>query len=250
MKTPSFRSPPIFQSFPELLAAESTRHGGLSSFPYQSLNVGLFTEDRPEDIRQNRGLLFSSLGISEDQVASSHQVHGDQILMAEKPGFYEGYDALITSRPGLFLSVTIADCTPILVYDPVHRAVAAIHAGWRGTASRIVQKTMQAMKEVFKTRAEDCYAYVGTCIDECSYEVGAEVAGHFETPFSRFDTEKQKYFLDLKDANAAQLRAEGMAEERIGISPYSTVLHNEDYFSHRKEKGETGRMLALVGVRE
>ena len=249
MKNPLYLRPPVFKDFPELLAAESTRHGGVSPRPYHSLNVGIFTDDDPENIRKNREILFHSLGISGEKVASSHQVHGDRILTAEKAGWYEGYDALITSRPGLYLSVTIADCTPILVYDPGHRAVAAIHAGWRGTADKIVQKTLLAMQQTFHTKGGDCIAYVGTCIDECSYEVGAEVAGHFETAFTRFDRERDKYFLDLKAANAAQLRAAGIPANRIGISAYSTVLDNRDYFSHRNEKGQTGRMLALIGLR-
>jgi len=168
--------------------------------------------------------------------------------VAENAGLYEGYDAMITNHPGLFLSVTIADCTPVLVYDPVHRAVATIHAGWRSTAALIAKKALRAMKESFHTRPQDCVAYVGTCIDECSYEVGEEVAKHFETAFVRQNGLPGKYCLDLKAANAAQLRSRGILESRIEISPYSTVLNNEDYFSHRKEKGQTGRMLALIGL--
>lgn len=245
---PFTRKPLIFHPFPQLLAVESTRHGGVSPPPYHSLNVGVFTEDSPENIRENRTLLFQSLGIYEDQVVHSHQIHGDQILLAQHPGLQEGYDALITNRPGLFLSVTVADCTPILVYDPVQNAVAAIHAGWRGAAARIVLKTLKAMEMQFQTRPEDCIAYVGTCIDECSYEVGKEVAVHFEEKFTRLGPEPGKFLLDLKSANAAQLLDAGVPASQIEVSVYSTVLHNADYFSYRKESGKTGRMLAIIGL--
>jgi YfiH family protein len=240
--------PAIFDKIQNTIAAESTRHGGVSPFPYHSLNAGYYTDDDPRNIRENRDRLFATLGISESQVASSHQVHGDQILLAEAPGCYEGYDALMTNCPGVFVAVTIADCTPILVCDPVNRAVAAIHAGWKGTAARIVEKTVEAMSHHFSTAPGDCLAYVGTCIDECSYEVGEEVGKQFDTPFARFDRASGKYCVDLKAANAAQLEGAGILRENIEISPFSTVLHNEDYFSHRKEKGVTGRMTAVIGL--
>jgi len=241
------RKPAIFQKIQGLIAAESTRHGGVSPFPYHSLNVGYYTDDDPRNIRENRDRLFTSLGISEAQAASSHQVHGDQILLAEAPGRYEGYDALMTKRPCVFVAVTVADCTPILVCDPANRAVAAIHAGWKGTAARIVEKTITAMTRHFGTAPGDCLAYVGTCIDECSYEVGEEVGKQFDSLFARFDQASGKYFVDLKAANAAQLEGAGILRKNIEISPFSTVLHNEDYFSHRKEKGVTGRMTAIIG---
>ncbi len=244
------RKPAIFQKIQGLIAAESTRHGGISPFPYHSLNVGYYTDDGPGNIRENRDRLFASLGISESQVASSHQVHGDQILLAEVPGRYEGFDALMTNRPGVFVAVTIADCTPILICDPVNRAVAAIHAGWKGTAARIVEKTVEAMTRHFGTAPGDCLAYVGACIDECSYEVGEEVGTQFDPLFARFDQASGKYFVDLKAANAAQLEGAGILRQNIEISPFSTVLHNEDYFSHRKEKGVTGRMTAIIGFIE
>lgn len=240
--------PAIFEKIRNAIAAESTRHDGVSPFPYHSLNVGYYTDDDPLNIRENRDRLFGALGISEAQVASSHQVHGDQILLAEAPGRYLGYDALITNRPGVFVAVTIADCTPILICDPVSRAVAAIHAGWKGAAARIVEKTVEAMSRHFGTSPGNCLAYVGTCIDECSYEVGEEVWKQFDTQFARFDQASGKYFVDLKAANAAQLEGVGVLKENIEISPFSTVLHNGDYFSHRKENGITGRMIALIGL--
>lgn len=242
-------SPKIFEKFTNLVSAQSTRHGGVSPHPFQSLNLGGATGDAPEYVSENNLRFFSSLNIPLSQVAKSHQVHGDKILNVLQPGRYEGYDALITSIAGIQLAVTIADCTPVLIYDPVKNAVAAIHAGWKGTAQNIVLKTVQAMQDEFKTEPEDCFAYIGTCIDECSFEVGEEVAVNFQTKHKRWDSAINKFFVDLKLANKDQLLEAGLRSESIEVSAYSTVLNNDDYFSYRYEKGLTGRMLATIGLK-
>jgi len=242
-----YRTPSIFQSFTSLIAAESTRHGGVSPAPYASLNLGKSTDDAPEHVAENRRRFCSALGFTPEQLAWSKQVHGAEVLLVTQPGGAEGYDALITRTPGVFLAVSVADCTPVLVYDPENQAVAAIHTGWRGAAENIIGKTMAALALHFGTNGADCLAYVGTCIDECSFEVGAEVADRFAPDFKRFDAERDKFFVDLKKVCAAQLAACGLPERQIEISPYSTVLHNTDYFSHRKEDGLTGRMMAVIG---
>ncbi|MBC7893146.1 MAG: peptidoglycan editing factor PgeF [Sphingobacteriaceae bacterium] len=249
MRSPC-RRPALFSQFPHLIAAESTRHGGVSPVPFASLNLGLSTGDERENVLENRRRFFGGLGIETHQVASSFQVHGEQMLYADSPGHREGYDALLTDQPGVFVAVSVADCTPILVYDSKNKAVAAIHAGWRGTVADIVAKTLAAMAARFGTNGEDCFAYVGTCIDECGFEVGADVADHFTTDFKRFDELKQKFYVDLKAANAAQLYAFGIPESQVEISPFSTVTHQADYFSHRLERGTTGRMMAVIGRRQ
>lgn len=242
----SYRKPPVFNPFPELVAAESTRHGGVSTGPYSSLNLG-GTQDSPDNIRANNHIFFNALGVPFENVAKSHQVHGVDILVVSKAGRYEAYDALITNVKGIQLAVTIADCTPILIYDPVSGAVAAIHAGWRGTAGRIVELTVAAMQEQYGTQPSDCIGYVGTCIDECSFEVGEDVAIHFDDQYKRWDGRLGKFFVDLKTANRGQLIHSGLKPENVAVSPYSTVINNEDYFSHRLEKGITGRLLATIG---
>lgn len=242
-----YRKPSIFQSFPHLTAAESTRHGGVSPAPYVSLNLGKSTGDAPEHVAENRRRFCSALGFEPERLAWSKQVHGAEVLPVTQPGGADGYDALITRTPGVFLAVSVADCTPILVYDPQSGAVAAIHAGWRGAAANIIGKTMAALQLHFGTRGADCVAYIGTCIDECSFEVGAEVADRFAPDFKRFDPESNKFFVDLKKVCAVQLADAGLPQTQIEISPYSTVLHNADYFSHRKENGLTGRMMAVIG---
>lgn len=247
MTKPMFRRPAVFAPFAHLIAAESTRHGGVSPTPLHTLNLGRSAGDTIENVYENRRRFFGALGIEVAAVALSHQVHGDSILLAEQPGHYEGHDAIVTNRADLFVAVSVADCTPILIYDARTQAVAAIHAGWRGTVKEIVRKTCEYMSVSFGTQAADCYAYVGTCIDECSFEVGPEVAEAFDGAFKRFDPTKQKYFVNLKAANVAQLERFGVPAAQIEVSPYSTVLHNEDYFSYRFEQARTGRMMAVIG---
>lgn len=245
---PMLRRPSIFSAFPHLVAAESTRHGGVSPVPYASLNLGKSTGDAPENVAENRCRFCHALGFEPGQLAWSRQVHGDQVRRADAPGGAEGFDALITDVQGVVLAVSVADCTPILVLDAKNQAVAAIHAGWRGTAAGIAEKTLARMAAEYGTRAADCFAYVGTCIDECSFEVGEEVAAAFANDFKRWDTARAKFFVDLKQANVAQLRAFGLPAAQVDISPYSTVRDNADYFSHRTERGVTGRMMAVIGI--
>ena len=245
-----YRTPDIFRKFPSIVAAESTRNGGVSEDPYNSLNLGGSTQDSPENVAENNKIFFSSLGIPLAEVAKSHQVHSANILKVESAGRFEGFDALITNLPNIQLAVTVADCTPILIFDPAEKAVAAIHAGWRGTVAEITKKTVEMMASEYGTLPENCYAYVGTCIDECSFEVGEDVAQHFESAFKRWDEEKSKFFVDLKASNKTQLLNTGIPDKNIEISPYSTVINNDTYFSYRFENGLTGRMLATIGIRE
>ncbi|MBP6811027.1 MAG: peptidoglycan editing factor PgeF [Saprospiraceae bacterium] len=240
--------PKIFTQFPNLAAAQSTRHGGVSPAPYHSLNLGKSTADDPANVAENRRRFCAALGFEPAQIAWSKQVHGDQIRLITEPGGAEGFDALVTNVPGILLAVSVADCTPILVYDARQQAMAAIHAGWRGTVAEIVAKTLIFMQKAFGTSGEDCFAYIGACIDECSFEVGDEVAVAFTEPFKRFDAQAGKFFVDLKKANAAQLLAFGIPEAQIEISPYCTMRHSTDFFSHRKDKGLTGRGLGVIGL--
>lgn len=239
----------LFADFPNLVAGQSTRHGGVSVGAYASLNLGISTADNPADVAENRRRFFAALGFDTAQTASSHQIHGDAILHVREPGRYDGFDALVTTNKNLLLNVTVADCTPILIYDPVKKAIAAIHAGWKGTVLQITAKTIQQMKILFGTKGEDCRAYIGTCIDRCDYEVDEDVAQHFHEKFAEWNADKQKFQLDLKAANLAQLIAQGVQYQNVEVSPYSTVTHVADYFSHRAEKGVTGRMLAVIAMK-
>lgn len=243
------RYPAIFAAFPKLAAVESTRHGGISQAPYQSLNLGLHTNDDPAAVLENRRRFFAACGYLPERTAGSHQIHGAEILTVTEPGYFEGFDALITRQSGILLTVTIADCTPILLFDPKKMAVAAVHAGWKGTAAGILRKTLEAMQSAYGSRAEDCLAYIGTCIDHCDFEVDSDVADHFTGAHKQWDEQRGKYMVNLKQANRSQLLKAGVPETQIQLSPYSTFTEHRDYFSHRFEKGRTGRMLAAIGLR-
>lgn len=223
--------------------------GGLSVSPYNELNLGFSSGDDLEIIRQNRKLFFDALGISEANIAWSKLVHGNKVLAADRPVKGEDCDAVITNQPNVFACVSVADCTPVLIYDPKQKAVAAIHAGWRGTAAGIVTETLKAMQSNYGTKGEDCLAFIGACIGERNFEVGEEVANQFAPDVKRFDTSKQKYFVDLKKENKKQLVEFGVKENNIEVSNYCTIADNDKFFSYRKEKGVTGRMLAVIGYK-
>lgn len=245
--TQSCIRPAIFDDVPNIVAAQSTRHGGVSHAPWNTLNLGKSTDDNPLHVQENRRIFCSQLGFAPEQMAWSKQVHEDRIRIVESPGGSEGYDALITNTPRILLAVSIADCTPVLICDPVKRVIAAVHAGWKGTVAGLAAKTLRKMHEQYGTSFADCRVFIGACIDECSFEVGNEVAEQFDNLFKRYEPGAGKYMVDLKKANAHQCMALGVLASRIETSPFSTYIHHEHFFSHRYDKGVTGRGLCVIG---
>ena len=239
--------PKIFNSS-KIIAAQSTRLGGVSPAPFSSLNLGLSVNDNKENVMRNRELFFGRLGIELSQLSKGHQVHGNKVIVVDAPGNHEGYDAQITNKRNVFLVVSIADCTPILVHDAKNDVVAAVHAGWRGTAGKIVENVLRTMHENFGTEGKFCKAFIGACISYPNFEVAEEVASNFNKEVKRFDSEKQKWLVDLKSENKNQLMRFGVLPENIEISDYCTVRDNATFFSHRKENRTTGRMMAVIGL--
>lgn len=240
--------PSIFKPYP-IVAAQSARLNYLLKQAGKPSVDEFANEADSFDRNTTRDEFLSQLGINLNQLAYSHQVHDNKILIASKPQSAEGYDAIITNKPNVFACVTIADCTPVLIYDTKNKAVAAIHAGWRGTVAKIVAETLNAMQVNYGTKGEDCLAFIGACISNKNFEVGDEVAIHFSDDEKTFNTEKKKYYIDLKLANKKQLMAFGIKESNIEISDKCTVGDNEQFYSYRYEKGKTGRMLALIGMK-
>jgi YfiH family protein len=234
--------PSIFKHVPQLVAGVSTRHGGKSTEAYQTLNLGLHTDDHPDVVHENLSLFCSDLGISTETLARSYQIHGDVIWETKEPGYTSGYDAIIAHAPGIFAGVGIADCCPILLADPKRFCAAAIHAGWKGTVQEIVHKTASLLIASGSNPA-DILAYIGPCISLAHFEVGDGVAEQFEFKERR----GARWHVDLKASNEAQLRSLGISQ--IEISEFCTIENNDLFFSHRKEKGITGRMLAIIGFR-
>ena len=168
------------------------------------------------------------------------QIHSDLVLVADRPGLLGEGDALVTNRPDLAISIRTADCYPILLADAKNRAIAAVHAGWRGTAARIVQKTIEKMNAEFGTSPGDIYAAVGPGIGVCCYEVGEEVARQFGAA---------RTHLDLASENRMQLETAGVPPQNIEAFGVCTFCDAERFFSYRREKNNPGRMTSFIEIR-
>lgn len=236
---------PVFDEWPDLVAIVTTRLGGVSRPPYDGLNLGLSTADNPNHVKQNRQRFFDALDISEDQVVRPHQVHGNEVRYVRAGGSCGDADAVFTDRRGIFLSVSVADCVPVLIFDPESGACAAIHAGWRGTAAGIAKAAVDEMCRTLTLRPGGLIAVIGPSIGPEKYEVGDDVAAQFDRDFVRRTGKKPT--LDLWSSNRAQLESAGV--ERIVVTGECTASHSARYFSHRASGGRTGRMLAVIGRR-
>jgi hypothetical protein len=242
------------------------------------LNLGFTEWDTAENVKENRQRLQAAVAAGADAftLVPLLQFHSDAIHFFDAaPAAPARGDASHTARPGLLLAVQTADCVPILLVDPKHRAVAAVHAGWRGTLQRIVAKTIGRMQMQYKTRPSDLLAAVGPAIGGCCYEVGTEVAAAFTAQFPNaaefFDELRtgdepnplqwlnmappghqpppKKVLLDLKKANRSQLLEAGVCPRNIFVSELCTACRTDLLFSYRKEGPQSGRLMSLIGIR-
>jgi len=266
---------------PWLVHGFSTRPGGVSLLDGgRVLNLGFTEWDTRKNVQANRTKLLRALRASGMKLLTLRQVHSDviHILEAAPAGAPQG-DAAITHAPGILLGVQTADCVPILLVDPRRHAVAAVHAGWRGTLVRIAAKTLGRMQMAFGTHPESVVAVLGPAIGRCCYAVGPEVAQAyagrfaqarewFDGPFVQFasgeepnpfkwlsrtppghDLPPPRVRLDLVAANRWQLLDAGVPASNIVASELCTSCRTDLLFSHRKESGRTGRLMAVIGVR-
>lgn len=244
-----FIQPGIFSAHRDVCALQTTRHGGVSPKPFATLNLGHNTSDKPENVLRNRQIVCNHLGIVPPSLVTADQVHGTKVCEAVEGGHRRGgYDAFITDRENVFLCILTADCYPVLLYDHEHKAAGAVHAGWKGTAAKAVRKTVEAMTERYGTSPSSCLAYIGAGISGNAYEVGRDVADRFSGKHLDVSPDG-RLLLDLASANLDQLLEAGIPENRIEVSPFCTVRNNRDFFSYRKENGQTGRMIALIGIK-
>jgi hypothetical protein len=196
----------------------------------------------------NRKEFLASIGFDPSSVARGEQVHGDNIIMIEHPGNYPATDALVTKRRNLPLAVSVADCVPILLVDTATHAVAAVHAGWRGTAKGIAGKTIQYMIKTVRSDPENIFAFIGPSAGVCCYEVGREVVENFSKEYYVDSQEDGKYKLNLKRANFTQLNEEGVPANNIEVSEACTIC-GENFHSYRRDGEASGRMLAVIGMK-
>ncbi|ABR49017.1 protein of unknown function DUF152 [Alkaliphilus metalliredigens QYMF] len=247
-----------FQQFEWLKHGFSTRIGGKSEGPYDSLNLGRKTKDDYETVIENTKHFCEAVGINPSQVQRSNQVHGDQIkIVGEscKTGDgTDGFDGMITNQRGVPLMTYYADCVPLFFVDPDHRVVATTHGGWRGTQMKIAQKTVKKMMTHFGTNPQNVIVAIGPSIGPCCYEVNKEVIDEFNTNFTQTATfvkpmGEGKYMLDLWRAHIVALKEIGVQDRNIITSGLCTACRTDLFYSHRKEKGVTGRMAALIQLK-
>jgi polyphenol oxidase len=255
-----------FESLPDgVEALVSTRRGGVSSPPYESLNLGLRVGDDPEKVVENRRLLFRQFGISLERSVWCKQIHADGVVVVgaedagrgstEEESIVEDADALVTDTPGLSLCVTVADCVPVVVSDPERGVVGLAHAGWGGTVSRIASRTVEVMGERFGCDPAAVLAAIGPSIGPAGYEVGEDVierarAGYGERASEILEPAPDgKAFFDLWTANRIDLEDAGVSGERIEVSAIAVDEHLDEFYSHRHEGGQTGRFVTAVTLR-
>ena len=271
---------PAFERMPWLVHGFSTRLNGFSQlYRGKSLNLGFTHDDSHEAVEHNRAAFLKAIGAKGWPLVTARQVHSDMVLRVdEAPAQPLTGDALVTDVPGLVIAVKTADCLPVLLVDPKKRAIAAIHAGWRGMLKRIVEKTVGALRREYGSDPRDIQAAIGPGIAACCYAVGDEVRDHFDSQFAysaelfhevmQRDEVHEKYpllfltarapghhplgrkqHLDMAMAAQRQLLDACLPHKQIFATGKCTSCHNDLLFSHRKEKGVTGRQMGAIGVR-
>jgi polyphenol oxidase len=273
--------------FDWLVHGFSTRPGGASILESQQpgrprtekvLNLGYTDWDRRDRVEENRRRFATALGQANTPLVTLRQIHSDIAhVISKAPAQPPKGDALATSTPGLLLAIQTADCIPILLVDPRHRAVAAIHAGWRGTLARVAAKMLGRMQMEFSTRPAEVLAAIGPGISQCCYEVGPDVVKEFaaqfpqarswfEGPFDALASGEDpnplpwltmmppghqppplRCHLDLKATNAALLIETGVSPKNIFTTDLCTSCRPDLFFSYRREK-PTGRMISVIGI--
>ena len=214
-----------FLQYPEICAFSTTRRGGVSTGTYASLNCTPYTGDAPQCVSRNQEILLAAHAL------------------------LQGIDALVTDRPGICLCISTADCIPILLYDKKHQAIAAVHAGWRGTVNFIVGHALEQMRTFYGTDGADVSAVIGPGISLRAFEVGDEVYEAFrqaDFPMERIARRESKWHIDLPEANRLQLLDFGVPSSAIETSGICTYTQYDDFFSARRLGVKSGRMLTGI----
>ena len=235
----------------------TTRYGGVSEGYLASLNLGIHRGDKPENVRRNYEILGEALGFDIEKLVFTRQTHTDIVRVVDGSNCGEGLqrevepecDALVTNTPGLVLAAFSADCTPILLQDPITGAVGAVHAGWRGTVADIAGKAVRAMVREFGTRPGDIRAAIGPNIGVCCFETHEDVPNAVravlgEAAEDYIVPDGEKFRVDLKGVNAALLRRAGVRD--IEISDACTACRPDRFWSHRRVGNDRGSLAAVI----
>lgn len=248
----------IFDYFHEVKHFVSTRIGGYSQPPFHGLNLGFGVEDDTQAVLKNRMALAESIGTPLDWFVFPRQTHSVNIAKVDtshcglgtkdRESAIADTDALTTNEKNVLLIVQVADCVPILLLDSKNAAIAAIHAGWKGTIGEIAVNTINKMNQQYGTQAEDIIAAIGPSAGPCCYEVGDEVLDKVNK--NKFDKVVKKRnesrILDLWEYNRISLIESGVKPENIEVSNLCTICNDDKFFSSRKGKGVTGRFVAGI----
>lgn len=250
-----------FEQFPEneLTHFTTTISGGVSEGSYGRFNLSLYSGDDIDAVAENRERLAEALGIHEEDILVPYQTHENKVLLIDeafleksdldKVKLLNGVDALITNQKKVCIAITTADCVPVLLYDPVKNVFAAVHAGWKGTVLRIVEKVLDTMVATFGSLPSDIKAGIGPCISQPHFEVGEEVVLAFteaDFPMDRIGIRNQtsnKMHINLSLANQYSLIKKGLLPEHIEVSNLCTFANPDKFFSARRQTIHSGRML-------
>ena len=225
----------------------TTRNGGISPPPFDSLNVGSHTSDDPLNIRENRRIVYNYLEVEETHVALMEQVHGKNISIVETGGIFPATDGLITSTSGVMLAVIVADCIPLLLFDPVHNVIGALHCGWRSITAGAAEKTLKIMIKEFGTQPENVIAAMGPSAGPCCYETGEDTAELFRS--ASVIRRDGGIYIDLKVELKNRLLMVGLNSRNIEIFPDCTICNEKLYLSHRRNNVNSGRMMGYIMIK-
>lgn len=240
------------KSYSNIFCFSTTRYGGCSEGNYASFNCTHYCGDDAVHVAQNKELLCSLLPQQPVALVVPRQTHSTNVkVVSSLPDLdnLEEVDALVTHLPGFCLCVSTADCIPVLLYDKEKQLVAAVHAGWRGTVGRIVENTLQVMKNVYNSDGMDIIACIGPGISLDSFEVGDEVYQAFEDAgfdMPRISRKENKWHIDLWEANRLQLLECGVCEENIEVAGVCTFQSYDMFFSARRMGIHSGRILSGI----
>ena len=233
---------PVWAGGKQVIAGFSTRNGGVSRPPYNSLNLAFNTEDLPAHVEGNRATLARAFGLPTHLLLTVNQVHGTDLLLVDSPNLDLAHfgqvesDAIITNQKGMLIGILVADCYPVLIYDPHKKVVAAVHAGWRGAARGLIGKTIEAMQQHFDCRPHDLHAAVGPGIGAHRYEVDRPVRDAFRSGSGHWEeiaeeTRLGHWKLDLQKSCRLQLCDAGVREAQLDMAQECTCCHRELFFS-------------------
>ncbi len=253
---------PILSKYDELLHCFTTRKGGVSEGPYESMNLGLGSGDDRSKVRKNYEILAEKLDIDLYSIIKPYQSHTSNIKYVGekdrkktflKPDKLMDVDGLITDKRNVALITIHADCTPIFFYDPTKKVIGMAHAGWRGTVDNIAGKMVNELLDTMDSKPEDIKVAIGPSLGQSCFEVDKDVADIFlekDKKFEEFMIKKGiKYHFDLWEINKYLLMSKGIKEENIEVSGLCTKCRNDLFFSHRGQKGKRGLMAGLIMLR-